>query len=113
MKPVIEYVNDIAVIRFSGELTIHNSQKAKSFINDQFLKGYNKIILVMQDVTYIDSTALGMLVALYKTTRTENQQIVISGTNENLRRLLQLTRLNTFFVVYDDFDEALEKLIGQ
>lgn len=112
MKSQVEYVSEIAVIRFSGELTIHNAHKVRAQIEGEIVKGYRRIIIELEQVTYMDSTALGMLVAIYKTARNENQKVIIAGVNENLRRLLSLTRLNTFFVVYDTCQEAIEKFIA-
>ena len=112
MKSQVEYINDIAVIRFAGELTIHNAHKVRALIEGEIIKGYRKIIIELELVTYMDSTALGMLVAIYKTIRNDNQKLFIAGVNENLRRLLTLTRLNTFFVVYDTCQEAIEKFIS-
>lgn len=112
LKSQVEYVSEIAVIRFSGELTIHNAHKVRAQIEGEIVKGYRRIIIELEQVTYMDSTALGMLVAIYKTARNENQKVIIAGVNENLRRLLSLTRLNTFFVVYDTCQEAIEKFIA-
>jgi len=113
LKSLVEYVNDVAVIRFVGELTIHNAHNFRAQIEGELAKGYQKVIIEMKEVTYLDSTALGMMVAIYKTARTDSLQIVIAGVNENLRRLLSLTRLNTFFVVFDTYEEALDGLANE
>ena len=108
MKALIEKQDDVVVIRFSGEFTIQNALEIRLPIEDVMAKGHNKILLRMGEVTYVDSTVLGVLVALHKHAKRNKQQMIIAEINANMHRLLNLTRLNEFFTIFID---SLEKNI--
>lgn len=107
----VEQINDTcAVIRFMDELTINNAFEIRDCVGKENDRGCTEIVIDMSEVTYIDSTALGTMVAIHKEAKENGQKMVISGVNENFRRLLTLTRLDTFFEVYDSCEDALRCL---
>ena len=110
MNATIEYEDSVAVIRFQGELTIRNANHVPGLVKQATDNGYRKVLLSMRDVTYLDSTALAVLVALHKQTAEDNVQIALAEANANLHQLLDLTRLNAFLVVFETYEEALRSL---
>lgn len=55
----------------------------------------------MANVTYIDSTGLGILVAAYVSAKTQGASIRLRALGHKFREVLQITRLLTIFEVYD------------
>jgi len=65
-----------------------------------------QIVLDLGHVTYIDSSGLGVLVALYTSARNAGGNIKLANLNSRSRELLQVTRLYTVFETYDSAEEA-------
>ncbi len=56
---------------------------------------------------YIDSSGLGALVSLSKKIREAGGDLRLSGLNDDLRTLFELTKLDTLFTICDSVEEAI------
>jgi anti-sigma B factor antagonist len=70
----------------------------------------SRIVLNLGEVTHIDSSGLGTLVALYTTAQNADGSIKLANLTRRVHDLLQLTKLLTVFDVYDTEEEAVESL---
>jgi anti-sigma B factor antagonist len=62
-------------------------------------EGKKQIVLNMDDITYIDSTGLGILVAAYVSAKTQGASLKLCNLGRKFQELLQLTKLVTVFEV--------------
>ena len=69
----------------------------------------DRVILDLANVEFIDSTGLGVLVSMLKQMGT-NGRIVIVGASPAVKRLLQITRLDTLFFQCDSMSAAHDAL---
>jgi anti-sigma B factor antagonist len=67
-----------------------------------------RIILNLGDVTYIDSSGLGTLVALATSAQNAGAQIKLINLTKRVGDLLQVTKLLTVFDVYDNEKKAVD-----
>jgi N-acetylglucosaminyldiphosphoundecaprenol N-acetyl-beta-D-mannosaminyltransferase len=67
-------------------------------------------LIDLQDVQFIDSTGVGLLIRLQKRARMAGQQLVLVNLNQSVRRALQLMRLEEFFVIAASVDQAADLL---
>ncbi|WDF53679.1 STAS domain-containing protein [Mucilaginibacter sp. KACC 22063] len=65
-----------------------------------------KIALSMHQVSYIDSTFLGALVASLKHAIATKQDILLVGLKKDIHDLLSLIRLDKVFKIYNTFNDA-------
>ena len=65
------------------------------------------LLLNIADVTFIDSSGLGFLVALYKSLAADGQQLIISEPSSQARMLFELTRMHQIFSIYDNDEIAM------
>src|SRR5262245_65780691 len=76
---------------------------------DQVLAaGRVKILLDLADVTYIDSSGVGMMAATLKAARARKGDIRLLRVSTKGQRLLSLLRLKTLFEQFDDEAIALK-----
>jgi anti-sigma B factor antagonist len=78
-----------------GEETLLLRETMKSLI----AAGNKKLILNMNNVTLIDSTGLGTLVAVHSTARSVGASVRLCDLGARFNELLQITRLLTIFDV--------------
>ncbi|HEX5386068.1 MAG TPA: STAS domain-containing protein [Gemmatimonadales bacterium] len=99
--------NGVTVIRIEGQLVVSNRQELKDLVNHALDEGARKFLLDFSGAGYIDSSGLGALVSLSKRARELGGELRLSGLNEDLRSLFELTKLDTLFAIADTPDQAL------
>ena len=96
---VKEIENNTVIIKLFGDIDIYTSSDLKDAMISQVDFGAKRIIMDMEDVHYIDSSGIGVFIAVLGTFKKVNGKIV-----------LELTRLTSFLPVYNTEAEAIEKL---
>ena len=79
----------------------------RSTIKDLVAAGRKDILINLKDVTYIDSAGLGELVGSYATATNLGGAVKLLHPQGKIYDLLQVTKLFTVFVTFDDEAEAL------
>jgi anti-sigma B factor antagonist len=59
------------------------------------------VVIDLAEVTFIDSTALGVLIGLRNSAQEINKQVILANVPRRVRRILALTGLDVVFGVGD------------
>ncbi len=103
----------IEVVQLNGILNITNSTEREQYIT-QLIESGAKIILVdCQDVSFMDSSALGALVLAFKTLREADTRLVLCSINEQIRILFELTGMDNVFEIFSNQDEFNQSLLSK
>jgi anti-sigma B factor antagonist len=70
-------------------------------------KGEKKILLNLGDVSYIDSSGLGELVAGYTTLQKAGGEMKLLNLTKRVTELMVITKLLTVFEIFDNETEAV------
>ena len=101
-------VGAIVVIDLSGQVTLGEACAAlRDEVRDQLGHGFNKILLNLGEVTYIDSAGLGELTAAFTSVRNRGGELKLLSLTRRVHDLMQITKLYTVFDVQDDEKKAL------
>ena len=101
-------VNGIIIIDLTGQITIGEASAAiRDEIRDQLGQKFNRILLNLADITYIDSAGLGELTAAYTSVRNRGGALKLLSLTKRVRDLMQITKLYTVFDVYDEERKAI------
>jgi anti-sigma B factor antagonist len=101
-------VGDVTVIDVSGRITLgEGSSVLRDAMRELLAKGDKKILLNLGDVTYIDSSGIGELVAGYTSVANAGGTLKLLSLTKRVKDLLQITKLYTVFDVHDDEAHAL------
>lgn len=98
----------VTLVDVEGQLIVGNRQELKQRVLDELEGGARKFVIDFADTGYIDSSGLGVLVSLSKKIREQGGELRLSGLNEDLRTLFELTKLDTLFRITDSKEEALQ-----
>ena len=108
VKLTTRQVNEVTVIDVSGRITLG---EGSSLLRDELrsLIGSNrrKILLNLADVSYVDSSGIGQLVAAFTTVSSQGGQLKLLNLTKRLKELLQLTKVISIFEVFDDEKKAV------
>ena len=95
------------VLVLKGPLTANNLPAFQNAIRREHTP---TLILDLTEVPYIDSSGLGSLVSGYVSSHKAGQQVVLTGVNDRVAHLFEITKLEPFFLIFPTLDAALDAL---
>jgi anti-sigma B factor antagonist len=97
----------VYLVNVDGQLIVGNRQELKAAVQEALDQGERKFLIDFSKTGYIDSSGLGALVSISKRVREQGGELRLSGLNEDLRSLFELTKLDTLFSIAETADQAL------
>jgi len=97
----------ITVVSCVGRIVFGEESGALRADLKRILANSKKVVLDLENVSYIDSGGLGMLVGVYSSARSAGADIKLSGLGQRVRDVLQITKLVTVFEVYENEQQAV------
>ena len=97
----------VAVVQVDGQLIVGNRLELKDLVQAALEKGERRLLIDFSRTGYIDSSGLGALVSISKKIREAGGELRLSGLNEDLRSLFELTKLDTLFAIAETPKQAL------
>jgi anti-sigma B factor antagonist len=94
------------VVRLAGELDLYNAHEIRDVLLDESGKDPERLVVELSQVTFVDSTALGVLIEARAKLANKRAFLVASPQFET-RRALEVSGLDRHFGVYDSVDAAL------
>jgi anti-sigma B factor antagonist len=85
------------------------AEDTKDRLLKKIQEGYSKVILNLERVNFIDSSGLGVIISVLKNLG-QDGQLVVCHVNEAIMSLFRLTRMNRFFTICSDTEEAVNIL---
>ena len=87
-----------------GDETVKMRAAVAGFIDRE----YQKLIIDLSDVTYVNSTAIGVLVSAHTSYSRKGWQVKLCGINKNINNIFVITKLTLVFDVHDSRQEAIK-----
>ena len=107
-------INNTSVLDLDGKLRLgEGSQEFHNAIRALIEKGRKNIVVNLENVTSIDSSGLGELVAGYVAVTRSGGQINLLHLSKRVHELMFMTKLLTVFDVYDSESEAVNSFKAQ
>ncbi|KKJ00997.1 STAS domain-containing protein [Prochlorothrix hollandica] len=85
---------------FDGTTALSFKQEISQALTDQA----GVIIVNFQDVSFIDSSGLGALVAAQKIIKSEGKKLIFCGFNAQVKMIFELTNLDRAFEIFPTLD---------
>lgn len=95
------------VVSLAGELDLYNAKEVRGALLDACAGDPGALVVDLEDVTFIDSTALGVLIEA-RSRLTDRSGFRLAAPGLETRRALEVSGLDRHFLVHDTVAEALE-----
>jgi len=96
------------ILDLSGDIDLANSPAMrKALLGEIKEKRTPKVFLNLKNVRYIDSSGIASLVEGLKASRDLGSRLILYGLNKTVREVMQLSRLQKIFEIYEDEEQAL------
>ncbi|MFW5782746.1 MAG: STAS domain-containing protein [Candidatus Muiribacteriaceae bacterium] len=103
-----EVEEDIMIFNLSGEVTESVDNNFKRIVHEKISGERTFIIFNMRDIRYINSSGLGLIAGLLKDSRKNKGDIKLCEVQPVIRNILQISKLDKVFDIFDSYEEALK-----
>jgi len=102
----VERDSGVTIVRLAGELDLYNAHLVRDVLLAAGAENPDRLVVDLGEVTFIDSTALGVLIEARKAL--ENRRaFLLARPGLETRRALEVSGLDRHFTVLDSLDDAL------
>jgi anti-sigma B factor antagonist len=98
-------------LNVEGELDLASAPSLKWALTDLLDAGHDQVVVDLTLVSFIDSTALGVLVGVKKNL-SPGARLGVVCTHPDVRNIFELTGLDATFDMFENFDDALAFVRG-
>jgi anti-sigma B factor antagonist len=100
-----------SVLSIDGELDLASAPSLKWALADLLDAGCSQLVVDLSRVTFIDSTAIGVLVGAHRSLN-DGARMAIVCTHAEVLNIFELTGLDATFDIFSTFDDALAHARG-
>lgn len=99
----------VMILDLKGKLTIgEGDELLKDKVNSLIQQGYQKLLLNLEGVPYVDSAGLGEIVRTYTTVSRQGGKLKLLNLTKRIEDLLAITKLLTVFETFESEQEAVK-----
>ena len=108
LKMTTREVEGVTVVAMDGRIVLGEESNAlREKVKSLVAEGKKKIVLNMDNITFIDSAGLGTLVAAHHSAKGQGSALKLCHLGTKFQEVLQITKLMTIFDVYNTEAEAV------
>jgi anti-sigma B factor antagonist len=96
-----------AVLTLGGEVDLHTAPELRERLTAAIEDGCSELVVDLTEVTFIDSMTLGVLLGALKRLRQRSGDLKIVISDPSLRRIFEITLLDSVFALFDNRAAAL------
>jgi anti-sigma B factor antagonist len=101
---------DRHVVAVRGEIDLFTAPELKQKLTDAIEGGKTRIVVDLSDTTFLDSTALGVLIGAVKRLRSREGALVIVNIDQNIAKTFEITGLDQIFTILSTRGDAIAAL---
>lgn len=97
----------VQVLRVEGFVDAHTVPEFEDFLTGVIGEGYVNLLLNLQDLNYINSTGLGLLMSVYRQVKQGGGNLVIANMSDKIHNIFNLLGFSRLIRTYSDEGSAL------
>jgi anti-sigma B factor antagonist len=97
INSIIDTKNDFWEVSLAGELDVSTADELKKSLHKLVDEKNIDMKLNLENLDYIDSTGLGVMIGILKRLKIENKEVYIEKPKNNVRRIFNITGLDKVF----------------
>lgn len=97
INSIIDTKNDFWEVSLAGELDVSTADELKKSLHKLVDEKNIDMKLNLENLDYIDSTGLGVMIGILKRLKIENKEVYIEKPKNNVRKIFNITGLDKVF----------------
>ena len=103
----LENQGSVVIFNIQGDITSFSEPFLNQAYTDANDQGASKILLNIEDGTYINSGGIAVLIQILAQTKKNNQQISITGLSEHFKKIFNMVGITKFADIHNDVEGAI------
>jgi anti-anti-sigma factor len=109
MQVTAQDTGDVVVLTLTGRLVLEDVEaELRGALDGLIRQGRLKLVLNLQDVTYVDSAGLGFLVSRYVSVHRRGGDMKLVRVQPRVAHVLEITRLSQIFDTFALDEDAVQ-----
>lgn len=108
MELETQYVSNVIILRLEGRFDSYTVPPIRDLLQKATLREPANIVVNLEKINFIDSTALSTLVASMKWARQQGGDLRLCNLQQPVRMIFELTRLDRAFEILAGEKEAVQ-----
>ncbi|MDJ0796073.1 MAG: STAS domain-containing protein [Calothrix sp. MO_167.B12] len=104
--------NEFKIVQPSGILDSTTTNNLRREIIDLVDNGSKVILVDLQEVSFMNSSGIGALVATLKAVRNAKSEMYLCSLGEQLQMIFQLTKIEKVFTIFSDRNEFEQDIMS-
>ncbi len=100
----------VDVVKLPQRLVMENAMAIRKDLQQLIATGHNYLVLDLGNVSFVDSSGLSVLVSALKAAHKTSGRVVLLNLTDDVRALIELTRMHEVFPIFADEQAAIDHL---
>jgi len=100
--------DDAYIVAVRGEIDLFTAPEFQQRIAAPIEDGATRVIVDLTEVTFIDSSSLGVLIGAHRRLKQRNGSLVVVCDNDAIVKTFKITGLDGVFTLVRSLDDALD-----
>lgn len=109
MKVTAEKKDNYILLSVKGTLSVENISPFESQLS-KHVENKSDIIIDLCDLTFIDSSSLGIIVVYFTKSEKNNNLFALINVNHDIMQMFKITGLDRRIRIFNSLDDAINKL---
>lgn len=99
--------DDVAIVGAQGEVDVFTAPGLDAELDALVAGGNSRLVVDLTDVSFLDSTGLGVLVKALKRAREADGWLRLVVTGDRIRKIFEITGLDASIPIFDTAQDAI------
>ncbi len=109
MTYTIHQHQTIQVVKVENLLNEMSNKKILSDVQSYIEKGFNKFVIDLSDLNFMNSVGLNFLLSMMKNSEKSGAKLAVANANAQIIGLLEITKLKKMFNLKPSVEKALQE----
>lgn len=106
MEITQQKIDGVMILKFKGRLDASSVKDIRGKVKSLTKENCSNFVFDLDDISFIDSSGIGILVASLRSVNKVNGDIKVSNVNDHVRSIFEITRLHRLYEIFDDYEMA-------
>lgn len=106
-----EHHDQIQVLQVNSLLNEYDNKSIMQDVESRIGNGWNKFVLDLSKTDIMNSVGLNFLIFMLKKAKGSGGSFAVANASESIIKLLEVTKLKSFFQLEPSVDDAMQNLI--
>lgn len=112
-KIYVKELDNVIIFKVENEFDNLLCIKYKNTITEIIArKRYELVVFDLNNVTFLDSSGIGLILGRYKQVKEYKGDVIICGVNKNIKKTLAISGIAMIIDTYEDIYENIKELVN-